>query len=300
MTTERIGFIGLGNMGQPMATNLAAAGFPLVCYDIAGTQGRAPSGAVIAGSVTKIAQSAKTVIISVNTGKAVDDVTREIAAAANRTVTTVVDTSTIGTKTARLAAARLAAVGVDYLDSPVAGASGGTGIGPTAAKAAALTFIVAGKKEAVERVRPVLEKLGRKLFHVGEEPGQAQAVKLINNFLICTAIAATSEAINYGLKQNLAMTMILDVLNVSSGQNVATSYIFPKEVATGTFHIGAAVEIMTKDAGLYFDEVHDANLPNGIGTVVNRIWQNMGKAHPGVDFSHIFEFIRDAGEGYDR
>jgi hypothetical protein len=186
------------------------------------------------------------------------------------------------------------------LDGPVAGASGGTGIGPAAARAAALNFIVAGPDAVVARVRPVLMRMGRNLFHVGQEPGQAQAVKLINNFLINTAMAATSEAINYGLRQNLTMKAILDVLNVPSGQNVATSYIFPKVVEPGTFDIGAAVEIMTKDSATYVGEVAAAGLPNAVGSLVDRIWQNMGRAHPGVDFSRLFEFVRDAGDTYDR
>lgn len=297
MAGERIGFIGLGNMGKPMAANLAAAGYPLVCYDIAGTRERAPEGAEIAGSITQIAGSADFAIVSVDSRRAVEDVTKEIAAANDRAVSIVVDTSTIGSKTARDAEARLGAVDVTYIDSAVAGASGGTGIGPAAAQAANLTFIVAGRSDAVERVRPVLEKMGRKLFHVGEEPGQAQAIKLINNFLIGTAMTAVSEALNYGLSQNLDMKSILEVINVSSGANVATSYIFPTCIEPETYDIGAAVEILVKDVGVYVEEIENANLPNAVGSVVNRIWADMGREMPGADFTRMFPFIRDGGEG---
>ena len=297
MAGERIGFIGLGNMGKPMAANLAAAGYPLVCYDIAGTRERAPEGAEIAGSITQIAGSADFAIVSVDSRRAVEDVTKEIAAANDRTVSIVVDTSTIGSKTARDAEARLGAVDVAYVDSAVAGASGGTGIGPAAAQAANQTFIVAGRSDAVERVRPALETMGRKLFHVGEEPGQAQAIKLINNFLIGTAMTAASEALNYGLSQNLDMKSILEVINVSSGANVATSYIFPTCIEPETYDVGAAVEILVKDVGVYVEEIENANLPNAVGSVVNRIWANMGREMPGADFTHVFPFIRDGGEG---
>ena len=297
MAGERIGFIGLGNMGKPMAANLAAAGYPLVCYDIAGTRERAPEGAEIAGSITQIAGSADFAIVSVDSRRAVEDVTKEIAAANDRAVSIVVDTSTIGSKTARDAEARLGAVDVTYIDSAVAGASGGTGIGPAAAQAANLTFIVAGRSDAVERVRPALEKMGRKLFHVGEEPGQAQAIKLINNFLIGTAMTAVSEALNYGLSQNLDMKSILEVINVSSGANVATSYIFPTCIEPETYDVGAAVEILVKDVGVYVEEIENANLPNAVGSVVNRIWADMGREMPGVDFTRVFPFIRDGGEG---
>lgn len=297
MAGERIGFIGLGNMGSPMAANLAAAGYPLVCYDIAGTRERAPEGAEIAGSITQIAGSADFAIVSVDSRRAIEDVTKEIAAANDRTVSIVVDTSTIGSKTARDAEARLGAVDVTYIDSAVAGASGGTGIGPAAAQAANLTFIVAGRSDAVERVRSALETMGRKLFHVGEEPGQAQAIKLINNFLIGTAMTAASEALNYGLSQNLDMKSILEVINVSSGANVATSYIFPTCIEPETYDIGAAVEILVKDVGVYVEEIENANLPNAVGSVVNRIWADMGREMPGADFTHVFPFIRDGGEG---
>ena len=297
MAGERIGFIGLGNMGNPMAANLAAAGYPLVCYDIAGTRERAPEGAEIAGSITQIAGSADFAIVSVDSRRAVEDVTKEIAAANDRTVSIVVDTSTIGSKTARDAEARLGSVDVAYVDSAVAGASGGTGIGPAAAQAANLTFIVAGRSDAVERVRPALETMGRKLFHVGEEPGQAQAIKLINNFLIGTAMTAASEALNYGLSQNLDMKSILEVINVSSGANVATSYIFPTCIEPETYDVGAAVEILVKDVGVYVEEIENANLPNAVGSVVNRIWADMGREMPGADFTRVFPFIRDGGEG---
>ncbi len=297
MAGERIGFIGLGNMGNPMAINLVSAGYPVICYDIAGTKERAPAGAEIADSVTQIAGSCEFAIISVATRQAVEEITEELAAANHRTVSIVVDTSTIGSKTARAAEARLGAVDVTYIDSAVAGASGGTGIGPAAAQAATLTFIVAGKTDAVETVRPVIEKMGRKLFHVGEEPGQAQAIKLINNFLIGAAMTATSEAMNYGLSQNLDMKSILEVINVSSGANIATSYVFPTCIEPETYDVGAAVEILVKDVGVYVEEVENGNFPNAVGSVVNKIWSEMGKKMPGEDFTRVFPFIRDGGEG---
>ena len=226
MALERIGFIGLGNMGNPMAANLVKAGYSVICYDIAGTEERAPKGAEIADSATQIAGNSDFVVISVDTQRSVERIAEEISAASNRTVSIVIDTSTIGSNTARAAEARLREVGVTYIDSPVAGGSGSTGVGHAAAKSATLTFIVAGQTTAVEQVRPAMESMGRKVFHVGEEPGQAQAIKLINNFLFSASLIAVSEAMIYGLNQNLDMNSILDVLNVSSGQNVATSYVF--------------------------------------------------------------------------
>ena len=113
-----------------MAANLISAGYPLICYDIAGTRERAPEGAEIAGSVTQIAGSADFAILSVASRQAVEDIAEEIVAANDRTVSVVVDTSTIGSKTAAPPKARLGTVDITYIDSAVAGASGGTGIGP--------------------------------------------------------------------------------------------------------------------------------------------------------------------------
>ena len=280
-----------------MAANLVKAGFPVICYDIAGTEERAPEGAEIAGSVTQIAGSADFVVLSVNSQASVDSITEEIVAANKRTVSIVMDTSTIGSETARAAEARLDPVDVTYIDSPIAGGSGDTGIAAAAAKAASLTFIAAGPSDAVDQVRPLMEAMGRVVFHVGEEPGQAQAIKLINNYLAATAMIATSEALVYGLSQNLDMKSILDVLKVSSGSNVATSYVFPTCIEPETYDLGATVEILTKDVNVYFDEVESGNFPNALGAVVNKVWTDMGEAMPGVDWSRIYPFVRDGGEG---
>tara|TARA_A100001037_G_C15122061_1_gene624346 strand:- start:51 stop:944 length:894 start_codon:yes stop_codon:yes gene_type:complete len=297
MALERIGFIGLGNMGNPMAGNLVKAGYSVICYDIAGTEERAPEGAEIASSATQIAGNADIVFTSVDKQKSVESIAEEIAAANDRTVSVFIDTSTIGSNTARAAEARLKEVDVTYIDSPVAGGSGSTGVGHEAAKAASLTFIVAGPSAAVERVRPAMEVMGRKVFHVGEEPGQAQAIKLINNFVFTASLISVSEAMVYGLNQNLDMKSILEVLNVSSGQNVATSYIFPTLVETETYDVGATIEILAKDVSVYADEVRSGNSPNAVGTLVSKICAHMEREMPGADWSRMYPFVRDGGEG---
>ncbi len=293
---KRIGFIGLGNMGSPMSANLAKAGYSVICYDWKGTAERAPKGVEIADSATQIAGSADCVFTCVDKQQSVESIAEEIAEAQDRTASILVDMSTIGSNTARAAAARLQKVGVTYIDSPVAGGSGNTGVGHAAAKAAALTFIVAGQTAAVERVRSAMEVMGRKVFHVGEEPGQAQAIKLINNFVFSASLIAVSEAMVYGLNQNLDMKSILEVLNVSSGQNVASSYVFPTLVETETYNVGATIEILAKDVSVYAGEVGNGNFPNAIGALVSKICSDMEKEMPGADWSRMYPFIRDGGE----
>ena len=149
----------------------------------------------------------------------------------------------------------------------------------------------------MEQVRPAMGSMGRKVFHVGEEPGQAQAIKLINNFLFSASLIAVSEAMIYGLNQNLDMKSILEVLNVSSGQNVATSYVFPTLIEPETYDVGATIEILAKDVAVYVDEVRNGNSPNAVGTVVNKICVDMEKEIPGADWTRMYPFIRDGGEG---
>ena len=93
------------------------------------------------------------------------------------------------------------------------------------------------------------------------------------------------------------MKSILEVLNVSSGANIATSYIFPACIEPESYDIGATVEILLKDVGVYVDEVENGKFPNAIGAAVNKIWADMGREMPGADFTRIFPFIRDGGEG---
>ncbi|MDA0704758.1 MAG: NAD(P)-dependent oxidoreductase [Proteobacteria bacterium] len=219
-----VGFVGLGNMGGPMAANLAAAGTSLLVYDKAGTAERAPEGAEIAQSLGEIARRAGTVLLSLPAGAAVAAVAAEIAAADPRGTGTVIDTSTIGVAAAAKVGEILARAGIVYLDAPVSGGVAGV-------RAGTIAVMASGPVEAFEAARPLLSAMAANLFHVGTRQGQGQAMKLANNFLSGVAMAATSEAVRFGETQGLDMKTMLDVLNVSTGRNTATSDKFPNRVA---------------------------------------------------------------------
>src|SRR5262245_2212635 len=187
---ETIGWIGLGQMGHRMSRHLAAAGHDLVVADAATTE-RAPPGAKIARSNAEVAALADIVILSLPDGTVSEAVAREIAAASPRKVKTVIDTSTIGIKAAEAASATLAGADIAFVDAPVSG-------GTTGAEKATLAIMLACPKETYERLKPLVSLMG-KPFYVGPKPGQGQAVKLLNNFLSATALAATSEAIAFGV-----------------------------------------------------------------------------------------------------
>jgi 3-hydroxyisobutyrate dehydrogenase len=284
-----VGFVGLGNMGGPMAANLAAAGIPLLVYDKAGTADRAPDGAEIAQSLDEVARRAGTVLLSLPAGAAVLAVAGEIAAAAPRAADTVIDTSTIGVAAAGEVAGILARAGITYLDAPVSG-------GVAGARAGTIAVMAAGPLEAFERARPLLSAMAANLFHVGTRQGQGQAMKLANNFLSGVAMAATSEAVRFGETQGLDMKTMLDVLNVSTGRNTATSDKFPNRILTGTHDAGFTTTLIHKDVRLYLEAVADAGVRGVVGRAVGGTLAALETDLPGEDFTRIYPWTVEHDE----
>lgn len=282
MTT--LGFIGLGAMGKPMAGRLAQAGLKLIVHDKAGTAERAPSGARAAGSVAEVVAEAETLFLSLPDGKVVEAVAREIAAAKPRKTSLVVDLSTIGLEAARKTAAIFSAASVAYLDAPVSGGVAGASKGT-------LAVMAAGAAADFARVETPLKAMAKNLFHVGRMPGQGQAMKLLNNFLSATAMAATSEAVIFGESQGLDMATILSVLNVSTGQNTASSDKFPNRILTGTFNAGFTVRLMAKDVGLYRSAVAGAGTAARMGEPVSALWRELGQAMGEGDFTRVYTHL---------
>jgi len=290
MTPEQFGFIGLGQMGGPMAGNIAAKAFPLTVYDKAGTQGLAPDGAALAADTADVARAADTVFLSVPDGAISLSVIDEIIACTDRRAGVVIDLSTIGPAAAREADARCKAAGLIYIDAPVSGGQAG-------ARAGTITVMLAGPKDVVEAHQDVLHGFAKNPFHVGETPGQGQAVKILNNFLSGTAMVATTEAVLYGLSQGLDMKAMLDVVNVSTGQNSATADKFPKRILTETFDAGFATALLTKDVKLFLENAQAAGTPTRIGQAIAEIWDETNEALPESDFTLVYKYLRDgAGE----
>ena len=282
---DALGFIGLGQMGGPMAAHLAGAGFDLTVHDKADAP--MPEGAAWAASAGEVAAAADAVFLSLPDGPECIEVAAEIAATAARTKT-VVDLSTIGPVAAREAAGICKAAAVLYVDAPVSGGRAG-------AVAGTVTVMWAGPAAELDRRRDTLATFSANVFHVGDEPGQGQALKMLNNFLSGTAMAATSEAILYGLSQGLDMKTMLDVINASSGVNSASRDKFPDRVLTGTFDAVFKTALLAKDIGLYLENVRAAGSADALGAAVAGIWADCDRALPGSDFTRVFEFIQDSG-----
>ena len=144
---------------------------------------------------------------------------------------------------------------------------------------------------ACEAVGPVLAGLSDRLHRVGDLPGMAQALKLANNFLSATALAATSEAVAFGVSVGLDMGTMLEVLNVSSGQSAATRDKFPNDVLTGRFSSGFANSLMAKDLRLYLAAVDAQGVPSVLGRTTASVWERFAQVDPGADFTRIYQFV---------
>jgi 3-hydroxyisobutyrate dehydrogenase-like beta-hydroxyacid dehydrogenase len=279
-----VGFIGLGKMGGPMAGNVVKAAPGLVCFDMAGTEARMPSGAVAAESIADLARRCETVFISVPDGAASLAVAEEILRTGNAAVATLFDLSTIGPKAATEAAALLRTAGITYCDGPVSGGAAG-------ARAATISLMFSGPSEVLEANRSLLESFAGNIFHVGDRPGQGQAMKLANNFLSATALAASSEAVAFGVAHGLDMATMIDVLNVSTGRNSATVDKFPNRILNGKYDAGFSTAHMTKDVGLFVDGASDVKTAATVASAVTETWRGCDEALPGSDFTEIWRYV---------
>ena len=152
--------------------------------------------------------------------------------------------------------------------------------------------MVATDEETFERLEPVLEAVASRPFRVGARAGQGQAMKLLNNFLSATALAATSEAVVFGERHGLDLETMISVLNVSTGQNTATSDKFPRRVITGTFDSGFATGLMSKDLRLFLTAIAEAGTRHDVAATVGAMWNACDRALPESDFTRFYEFVR--------
>ncbi|MFY0610643.1 MAG: NAD(P)-dependent oxidoreductase [Hyphomicrobiaceae bacterium] len=282
-----IGFIGLGQMGGPMAANIVKGGHPLICFDKAGTKALAPEGATACGSVAEVIKGADTVFLSLPNGAIMESVAAEIADVDSARASLIIDLSTVGPDAARSAAKKLALKQIGFGDAPVSGGRAG-------AIKASISLMFSGDKAIYDAHLDVFKSFAANPFHVGDEPGHGQTVKMLNNFMSATNMAATSEAVAFGVSQGLDMKLILDVVNVSSGQNSASLDKFPNRVLPATYDAGFFAELLNKDVQLYISNVRAAGTASDIGEAVATVWQaGTDSFEPKTDFTNIYKFIRD-------
>ncbi len=284
---DRLGFVGLGNMGFPIAERLLAAGHRVLAYDIRrdALDGLVAQGAEAAASATAVAESAETVLMSLPAPQAARMVATAVGAGTR--VRRVVDLSTIGSSTARAIHAELASRGIGYVDSPVSGGAAG-------ARAGTLAVMMSGSDDDVDAVLPVIETFGRPI-RLGTRPGAAQTMKLLNNLLAGSALAITAEAMVMGVRSGLDAPTMIEVFNAGSGANTATRDKFPRAVLPRTFDYGFAAALMAKDLRLCLDEARELGLTLPLGDAVLRVWEDTAAAlGPEADFTAVIRPIEDA------
>lgn len=250
MSAERVGFVGLGNMGGRMTRRLVGAGIPVTGYDAdSGAAGRC--GAAAAASIAEVVGQADIVLMSLPDSRVVEAVVEGEGGVLSvcREGQVVVDLSTASASSTRRLSGLLAGRGVSYVDAGISG-------GAAAAEKGSLTLMVGGEERAVARLAPVFAPIAAKVVVMGGS-GAGHTTKLLNNFLNAVSLAATAEVMVAGKKAGLDLHSLLDVLNASSGVNFATLNRFPRIVDGDYLEGGLTGKLMTKDVVLYADLLHE-------------------------------------------
>jgi 3-hydroxyisobutyrate dehydrogenase len=252
MAIKTVGFIGIGNMGRPMATNLARAGYQVVGYDVdpgRAAQFAADAGAKSAPCLAELGRQVEAVVTMLPTGREVRAVLLEAeggALAANLPKgAIVIDMSSadpVGTRTLH---SDLAGRGLRLVDAPVSG-------GVVRASDGSLAIMIGGDPAAVEQARPVLSKMGARLFEVGA-PGNGHAMKALNNFVAGSSFIAVSEAMLVGRKFGLDPAVMVEIMNVSTGKNFNTENVVKQHVLSRQFASGFALGLLAKDVKIAAD-----------------------------------------------
>jgi 3-hydroxyisobutyrate dehydrogenase-like beta-hydroxyacid dehydrogenase len=280
-----LGFLGLGQMGSAIAERLEQRGARLHVYD-PNEAAMAPfleRGAIAQGSPRAVADTAEIVFACLPNGAASESVAPQVAAGS--AVRVYVEMSTIGSPALAKVQAEVEPRGITLVDCPISG-------GPKGARAGTLTVICAGPPEARAKVMPWLQRIGGRVFEVGDKPGQGQLMKLVNNLINAANMATAFEALVLGAKGGLDPDQMVSVLNVSTGQNNATLTKIPKAVLTGSFDYGAALTTMVKDVVLGLGEAEVLGVPMWVHEQVGQLWrfgeqQGMGRA----DFTALIKVL---------
>jgi 3-hydroxyisobutyrate dehydrogenase-like beta-hydroxyacid dehydrogenase len=280
-----LGFLGLGQMGAAIAERLVDAGARLHVFD-PDPVAMAPfvvQGAVDHGSARNVADAASIVFACLPAAAISQAVAAEVSQGSALRV--YVEMSTIGSRAMRGIADQLQARGITLIDCPISG-------GPKGARAGTLSVIAAGPDAALAQVRPWLDRIGKSVFVMGDTPGQAQLMKLVNNLISAANLVTAFETLVLGAKGGLDPDLMVRVINVSTGRNSATLDKAPRAVLPGTFDYGAKLSTMYKDVALGLAEAHAFGVPMWAHETVAQLWrfgmqQGMGEQ----DFTALIKLI---------
>ena len=274
-------------MGGPMVRRLLDAGYKVTIFDTseAFTSPQVALGAEKVDSTAAVASAAEIMIASLPTPPIVESVALGAKGIIEGSkVKIFIDVSTTGSVYAKKVAAGLAGMGINAVVAPVSG-------GITGAEKGTLAFMFYCSDEIYARVQPILAVIG-KLFHVGKGPGLGQTMKLLNNLLSATAMAASSEVVVMGVKAGLDPQMIVDVINAGSGRNSATQDKIPRCVIPRTFNFGFALALLNKDVRLCLEEADSMGVPMIVGNAVRQLLNITAAAEgPNADMTEIVKAV---------
>ncbi len=289
-----ISFIGLGNMGLPMALNLVKEGFSVSGFDLSPTQLStfAASGGRACSSVGDAIEGAEVVISMLPASKHVEELYLGVDGllAKMPSKALLIDCSTIAPQSSRRVADLAAAKGFEMIDAPVSGGTGG-------AQTGTLTFMVGGTDAALERARPYLEAMGKNIFHAGAV-GAGQTVKVCNNMLLGILMIGTSEALRLGMANGMQPKVLSEVMAKSSGRNWVLDVYNPcpgtmENVPSSRNYAGGfGVDLMLKDLGLAVENGLSVGASTPLGSLARNLYDIHSKAGNGnQDFSSIFNLL---------
>ena len=296
--SQNIAFIGLGNMGGPMALNLHKAGHRVAAYDLSAEAlaRLREQGLHAASSAAEAVEGAAVVVSMLPASRHVealflgnDGLLAKLAAG-----TLVIDCSTIAPASAQKVAREAAALGHAMLDAPVSGGTAG-------AAAGTLTFIVGGEADVLERARPILQGMGRNIFHMGGA-GAGQVAKLCNNMALGVIMAVTGEAIALGTAHGLDASALSQMMAVSTGRSWATEVCNPwpgvleNAPASRGYTGGFGSDLMLKDLGLAVEAAMGVGATIPLGELARNLYaMNRQAGRGGLDFSSVVKVLADRG-----
>jgi len=295
MAIKNIGFIGLGNMGGPMARNLLKAGYRVKAFDVLSSalEAVAAAGAVAASSAQAAASDVEAVVTMLPAGMQVREVYlgKNGVIAAAKKGTLLIDSSTIDVETARNVMEAATEAGMDMVDAPVSG-------GVAGAANAALTFMVGGTEGAFQRAKPILEFMGKTIVHAGG-PGNGQAAKICNNMILAVSMIVVSEAFILAERLHLDSQKLFEISSKASGQCWAlTSYCpvpgpVPTSPANRDYRAGFTAKMMLKDLRLSQEASQKGGVATPLGAMATELYTLfVNSGNKKVDFSGIIKMLK--------
>jgi 3-hydroxyisobutyrate dehydrogenase len=290
VSKPRIGFIGIGIMGAPMAGHLTSAGYTLAIHDI--NRARAESfaseheGITVLDTPRAVGEISDIVITMLPSGRYVQDVVLGNSGiiAGMRSGGLLLDTSSSEPWLTLETAKAVSAAGIDMVDAPVSGAQPG-------AQAAQLVFMVGGSKESVDRAMPLFQAMGKQVFHLGPT-GAGHAMKCINNLITSVTFMATAEGLIIGKKAGLDPDIMIDVLNVSTGMSWISQTHFKQRITSRKFDDAFKLELMVKDIGIAMELAKRNGIPTPLCSLDQELWSSAERSsEKGSSISNMVRWV---------